>query len=90
MNHNKITLPIFLSVNNSTIGVFDGFDFKSFIDKFIDKHCPICSICLSFCKVPSIPDRCTHYFCYYCIKNWSRIKKSCPMCRINFNNIIKC
>lgn len=90
MNYNKLTLPIFLGTNNSTMAVFDGFNFKSSIDKFNNEYFPICSICISFCKVPSKPNRCTHYFCYCCIKNWSKIKKSCPVCRSNFDNIVKC
>lgn len=33
MKHQKLILPTFLDANVDTIDVFDGFDFKSFIEE---------------------------------------------------------
>ena len=50
------------------------------------KFCPICfTNSLNYFS----PDSCSHYFCKKCIFIWSKIRKSCPICRRSFKNIIK-
>ena len=40
-----------------------------------------CAICL--CKVSNKAtiDGCLHYFCFDCIKNWTKNSNNCPLCR---------
>ena len=89
MKCQKIILQTFMNANYSNNKIFEGFDFKSFIQNKKSEESPMCSICLESCIVPSALDTCTHKFCYSCIKRWSVIKKFCPYCRTKFNRIIK-
>ncbi|KAK5779321.1 hypothetical protein RI543_003211 [Arxiozyma heterogenica] len=43
-----------------------------------------CAICLSMIHDGSII-KCGHFFCYDCIHNWLKNKKSCPICKIDTN-----
>lgn len=44
----------------------------------------VCSICLDNCLGKSGLDCCKHQFCFSCIKAWSQINHSCPICKMNF------
>lgn len=42
-----------------------------------------CAICLSKKRNPIEIQNCHHIFCSECIKKWSKISKSCPLCKSN-------
>lgn len=48
-----------------------------------------CSICfLEYGKaVRGEIDCCDHYFCFFCIMEWSKIESRCPACRRRFHTI---
>jgi hypothetical protein len=47
-----------------------------------------CPICYKIIDVKYHPNCCSHFFCRYCIYNWSKNKKTCPICRKSFTKII--
>ena len=68
--------------------------FKIQLDKKINiiptipdpRQCPICYRYYKYCFKP---DSCMHIFCRNCLLKWSNFKNQCPLCRTNFNHIIK-
>ena len=48
-----------------------------------------CPICLQRSKKSTKPSNCKHIFCNFCIKKWSEISNKCPICRQEFQNLIK-
>ncbi|ENN75056.1 hypothetical protein HUJ04_001222 [Dendroctonus ponderosae] len=51
------------------------------------KRCPIC-LDSTKNKHIGVPNRCSHKFCFLCLKTWSKRKNTCPMCRARFRSII--
>ncbi|XP_040216285.1 E3 ubiquitin-protein ligase Topors isoform X2 [Rana temporaria] len=49
-----------------------------------DSKCPIC---LDRFENISHLDRCLHRFCFKCIKEWSKNKAECPLCKQPFHSI---
>ena len=50
---------------------------------------PRCSICLDEVKKISCPNSCLHNsFCFTCLLEWSRTKRTCPLCRRRFIAIL--
>ncbi|XP_065131718.1 uncharacterized protein toporsb [Paramisgurnus dabryanus] len=49
-----------------------------------DSKCPICLD--GFNNVASL-DRCLHQFCFRCIREWSKNKAECPLCKQPFHSI---
>ncbi|VVC44393.1 Hypothetical protein CINCED_3A005711 [Cinara cedri] len=49
-----------------------------------DMHC---SICLEEYNNKCHPDICWHKFCFECLKRWSLIESSCPLCKKDFKQI---
>ncbi|XP_066299140.1 E3 ubiquitin-protein ligase Topors-like, partial [Branchiostoma lanceolatum] len=47
-----------------------------------------CSICLQQFQNKAFTDNCFHSFCYACIKEWSKVKATCPLCKTDFQSII--
>lgn len=47
-----------------------------------------CSICLGDLQNKSFTDSCFHMFCFVCLKEWSKVKAECPLCKQKFQNII--
>ena len=47
-----------------------------------------CTICLENINNPAKLDTCGHEFCTNCIKHWSTLSSECPLCKLNFHNII--
>lgn len=47
-----------------------------------------CPICLEHLDNPSIPDCCTHQFCFICIVHWSSTTTTCPLCKKQFDFIL--
>ncbi|CAG2209660.1 TOPORS [Mytilus edulis] len=47
-----------------------------------------CSICLGDLQNKSFTDSCFHMFCFVCLKEWSKVKAECPLCKQKFKNII--
>ncbi|RNA40906.1 E3 ubiquitin- ligase Topors-like [Brachionus plicatilis] len=50
-----------------------------------------CAICLQ--KFPSnasksYASKCFHSFCFECLLEWSKVKYSCPLCKVDFERII--
>lgn len=49
-----------------------------------------CPICLNRIEKEDIcrPNHCSHMFCLKCIKEWSKVKETCPVCRTLYESII--
>ena len=90
MDFKNNILPAFLTTKKEAINPFEKFDIKLFRNILTQNSIPLCAICLTKCRLPSIPNGCTHNFCFQCIKIWSKTKKSCPLCRRYFDKIIRC
>jgi hypothetical protein len=53
---------------------------------------PICGICLSEeqrATIQGVLNCCSHYFCFACIMEWSRVESRCPLCKQRFTTITK-
>ncbi|XVF57558.1 hypothetical protein PTKIN_Ptkin06aG0215300 [Pterospermum kingtungense] len=53
---------------------------------------PICGICLSEenkRRLRGTLNCCTHYFCFTCIMEWSKVESRCPLCKKRFETISK-
>ncbi|XP_020590854.1 uncharacterized protein LOC110031769 [Phalaenopsis equestris] len=53
----------------------------------------LCGICLSEEQkgtIQGILNCCSHYFCFYCIMEWSKVESRCPLCKRRFFTITKC
>uniref|UniRef100_A0A0E0CZD9 PHD-type domain-containing protein n=2 Tax=Oryza meridionalis TaxID=40149 RepID=A0A0E0CZD9_9ORYZ len=51
-----------------------------------------CGICLSEeqrVTVQGVLDCCSHYFCFACIMQWSKVESRCPLCKRRFTTITK-
>lgn len=46
-----------------------------------------CSICLDIFDNLACLDHCLHMFCFCCIREWSRNKAECPLCKQPFESI---
>ena len=52
----------------------------------------VCGICLSkedMRRLKGTLDCCTHYFCFTCIMEWSKVESRCPLCKQRFRTISK-
>lgn len=51
----------------------------------------ICTICLDKFdnKKLGILENCRHIFCIDCIKEWYNYNKNCPLCRMDFKEIVE-
>ena len=52
----------------------------------------VCGICLSEedkRRVRGTLDCCSHYFCFACIMEWSKVESRCPLCKQRFKTISK-
>ncbi|XP_020176273.1 uncharacterized protein [Aegilops tauschii subsp. strangulata] len=52
----------------------------------------ICGICLSEeqrATIQGVLNCCSHYFCFACILEWSKVESRCPLCKRRFNTITK-
>lgn len=47
-----------------------------------------CPICLGKFKDKSFSDGCFHRFCFQCIREWAKVKSTCPLCKTPFKSII--
>ena len=90
MDYKKFILPSFLNDSIETTNPFDKFDITFFARIINERLVVLCTICLNKSISPCRPNRCSHKFCYRCIKLWSNEKKSCPICRRSFERIIRC
>lgn len=53
---------------------------------------PTCGICLSEeqkMSMQGVLNCCSHYFCFACIIEWSRVESRCPLCKRRFTTITK-
>lgn len=48
-----------------------------------------CSICLETYTNKSRVDNCVHFFCFDCIKAWTRNTNTCPLCKARITKIEK-
>ncbi|BFY99664.1 hypothetical protein BsWGS_02704 [Bradybaena similaris] len=46
-----------------------------------------CSICLGPFSNKSFTSSCAHSFCFICLKQWSKVKAECPLCKQSFTSI---
>jgi hypothetical protein len=52
----------------------------------------ICGICLSEeqrATIQGVLNCCSHYFCFACILEWSKVESKCPLCKRRFNTVTK-
>ncbi|KAI4301731.1 hypothetical protein L6164_034979 [Bauhinia variegata] len=52
----------------------------------------VCGICLSEedrRRVRGVLNCCTHFFCFACIMEWSKVETRCPLCKQRFTTISK-
>ncbi|KAG2273012.1 hypothetical protein Bca52824_067567 [Brassica carinata] len=52
----------------------------------------VCGICLSeedMRRLKGALDCCSHYFCFTCIMEWSKVESRCPLCKQRFRTISK-
>ena len=52
----------------------------------------VCGVCLSEedkRRFRGILDCCSHYFCFTCIMEWSKVESRCPLCKQRFTTITK-
>jgi hypothetical protein len=57
------------------------------IDRGDNEECPICRKALGT-KSVAMPDCCSHFFCYACIKSWvTKSKSNCPMDRMDISQL---
>ncbi|KAL6557966.1 hypothetical protein OROMI_018316 [Orobanche minor] len=52
----------------------------------------VCGICLSEegkRRIRGILDCCSHYFCFACITEWSKVESRCPLCKQRFATITR-
>ncbi|XP_034236011.1 E3 ubiquitin-protein ligase Topors [Thrips palmi] len=47
-----------------------------------------CAICLGPLTDKSFTNSCCHQFCYVCLREWSKVKAECPLCKVAFASII--
>lgn len=40
-----------------------------------------CAICLTLMEDATVLSGCFHTFCYFCIKEWLKMKPECPLCK---------
>ncbi|XP_022746123.1 remodeling and spacing factor 1-like [Durio zibethinus] len=53
---------------------------------------PVCGICLSEedkRRLRGTLNCCSHYFCFTCIMEWSKVESRCPLCKQRFETISK-
>ncbi|XP_022719490.1 remodeling and spacing factor 1-like isoform X2 [Durio zibethinus] len=53
---------------------------------------PVCGICLSEedkRRLRGTLNCCSHYFCFTCIMEWSKVESRCPICKQRFETISK-
>ncbi|XP_074559715.1 uncharacterized protein LOC141815659 [Curcuma longa] len=53
---------------------------------------PLCGICLTEehrTTVRGVLNSCTHFFCFPCIMEWSKVESRCPVCKRRFGTITK-
>lgn len=56
-------------------------------DREESEKCPICLLKLSKDQEIGRPVVCDHSFCFPCIEEWSKVMKTCPIDRREFNQI---
>lgn len=51
----------------------------------------LCTICLDNfeSKILGLLEDCCHVFCLVCIKEWYKYNKNCPLCRMDFKEIVE-
>lgn len=60
--------------------------------ELVDAGKPRCGICLSEDQkmtLQGVLDCCSHFFCFACIMEWSRVESRCPLCKRRFTTITK-
>lgn len=48
-----------------------------------------CCICLEAVQQRTIPNKCSHEFCFSCISSWAKIANDCPLCKTKFSSLVK-
>lgn len=78
MNYKNIILDNFLKDNSKHINTLENFSLNSFMNIKDEPINNICAICLNEFRSLCIPNKCTHIFCYKCLKFCFKTKKICP------------
>ena len=80
-------LKCFLNNDFESNNPFDGFNFLTYLNNKFANENNLCAICLNEPVQLAHPCSCDHIFCFACLKEWAKFKKSCPLCRKNFRKI---
>jgi hypothetical protein len=51
-----------------------------------DSQLDVCPICLEEPQDYTILDTCDHFYCLVCIREWSAVRRACPVCNTPFND----
>jgi len=54
-----------------------------------NQNCAICLELVDNSKTDTGHLECTHFFCFTCIRKWSKTESTCPLCKSPFNSIVK-
>merc|ERR1719421_1157284 len=46
-----------------------------------------CAVCLNDVRHPVLILQCLHTFCFMCLREWSTIACTCPLCKTAFNGV---
>eukprot|EP00075_Anas_platyrhynchos_P016830 XP_027306083.1 E3 ubiquitin-protein ligase Topors-like [Anas platyrhynchos] len=49
----------------------------------------LCPICMDYITDAAYVDRCSHRFCYRCIRRWRRRNSTCPLCRRRIERVMR-
>lgn len=49
----------------------------------------ICAICLGKATDKVAVVECAHVFCRECISHWHKVSNQCPLCKSNFNKVLR-
>ncbi|VAH90082.1 unnamed protein product [Triticum turgidum subsp. durum] len=70
----------------------NGWDKGKEKKELVDAGKPWCGICLSEDQrttLQGVLNCCSHYFCFACIMEWSKVESRCPLCKRRFTTITK-
>lgn len=70
---------------NSLPRIGQNFPERAILAALKEQSCPICLENLTHRRAAVIPS-CRHGYCLGCIRKWSGVKRSCPLCNARFDS----
>lgn len=65
----------------------EAYDSDGSYDSSEEEKCPICLLAFSSDQEIGKPSKCEHVFCAPCLEEWSKVVQTCPIDRIEFQEI---